>query len=202
MINTYKSNKKNPFLNPIAGAHPADSSIEFFGCLNDIKNDVEVFWMQNGSSRSWRYLSDKNYQICNDALLSDKIAYAYLTENFPSISENRKTELYIYALYGHLDNTPDMIDGILQPSENFRISADCPSFGWSSKWFTLNGKILTRTEIDIIDCINIEMPDKMIASVIDKSHSYLDQLKRNLFVKAGVSCKSGLMRIAVQEKII
>jgi DNA-binding CsgD family transcriptional regulator len=202
MINKNKITEKKPFSTTIAGIHPADDRIEFFGAINPTSKKPEVFWIQNGGTHLWQHLSADNKTTCYNALLKDKPAYSYLTAKYTEASENRKTELFIYTNYGHLDNTPDMIKGVLQPSENFRLTEDCPSYNWDSKWFTLNGQVLTRREIRIIDLLKKEYTNKVIADFLGLSHSYLDQVKRDLCKKVGVVSQSGLLMLAMQEKMI
>lgn len=187
----------------VAGSLPNDHNIEFFGDVCLVTKKQITYWKQRGNTHRWEDLPFPIYQECLNAFLKDIPAIKYLTATFPSCSENRWVELFIFHNYGDQDFTPDVIDGKLQPAENFRTSRDCPSLDWNSKNITTDdGTILTKREIQIIDLISDGDTDKLIASKICLSGSHFNAIKRGIFNKFNVNSKTELMVQAVRQNIV
>lgn len=194
MINNHhKTTTKTPFIK-IAGVAPGDNSIEFIA-----GPEQTVLWMQNGCVHYFKDLPKWRYEICQVQYLSDKIALQQLSKL--SISTERQVEIYIYHNYGDIDATPDMINGTLQPSENFRETKNCPSLEWDSKWITIDGIALTKRDLTIIDCIKEDLPDKAIAAKLGITQSTFDFHKRNLYNKVGVNTKTALLTKALLQHV-
>ena len=179
----------------VAGLDPSDNNIEFIG----VCDTQEVLWMQHGCAHEFKNLPKWAYQICQHQYLNDKIAVRQLTAL--DISPERQVELYIYHLYGDVDATPDIKDGVLQPSENFRHSKNCASLDWETKDITIDGQPLTKRELKIIDLILEDIPDKAIAFEFGIKQSTLDFHKRNLFKNVGVNSKTALIIKALNQHI-
>jgi len=106
-------------------------------------------------------------------------------------------------MYGEVDATPDITNGKLSASENFRDIRNCPSLLWNSKNINIGSHILTPRQLIIIDCILLQnLPDKAIASVLGISHKTLDFHKSNFFKAIGVTNKMELQKVALKHKII
>ncbi|NKI28237.1 response regulator transcription factor [Arenibacter sp. 6A1] len=195
MINNYKSTH---FTNTpqVAGVMPNDCNVEFVG----IRKTKEVIWLQNGQSRYFTDLPFHFYELLRNSYLKDHKAVEFLQ----GVSEDlrRQVELYTYYIYGELDNTPDIVNGELAPSENFRDSQNCPSLLWNSKKITINDHELTPRQLIIIDLIGSDMPDKAIADALGISLKTLDFHKANLFRSVGVSTKTALLKLSLQQHII
>ena len=177
----------------IYGLHPSEDGIEFIGILET----QEVLWIRNGVANYFKDLPKWAYQICQHKYLSNKKAVQQLTEL--DFSPERQVELFIYHSYGALDATPDIKDGELQPSENFRHSKNCPSLEW--KDITIDGTPLTRREIRMIDLMLEDKPDKAIAADFGITQSTLNFHKKNLYKKANVPSKTGLIIKAINQNI-
>jgi DNA-binding CsgD family transcriptional regulator len=195
MINSNKITDFTPS-EQIAGVMPNDSNIEFIG----IRKTKEVLWLQNGSNHYFKDLPTKFYDLLKSAYQADDKAVDYissLTDN-----EQRQVEIYTYYMYGEVDGTPDIANGKLSSSENYRDKQNCPSLNFSSKNLNIDDHILTDRQITIIDLIGKDMPDKAIADELGISTKTLDFHKHNLFKAVGVQTRVSLIKKAIQHKVI
>lgn len=196
MINNNEITNFSPYPQ-IAGVMPNDSSIEFIG----IRKTKQVLWMQNGSNHYFTDLPIEHYTLLRNAYLKDHKAVRFLSGVTDHI--NQQVELYTYYMYGEVDATPDITNGKLSASENFRDIRNCPSLLWNSKNINIGSHILTPRQLIIIDCILLQnLPDKAIASVLGISHKTLDFHKSNFFKAIGVTNKMELQKVALKHKII
>ncbi len=180
----------------VAGVLPSDSNIEFLG----IKENKQVLWLQNGSNHYFDDLPLQYFNLLKEAYKKDAEAQQFLegvTHSF-----RRQLELYTYYMYGALDCTPDIENGVLSPSENFRHSTNCPSLRWRNKNITVNGIELTKKELFITDMYNEDIPDKAIWSSLGISESYFNQIKQKMYSKAGVRTKPSYIKKVIKEQII
>ena len=176
--------------------------VEFFGIL---KNRTTQF-LQAGKVHYFKQLAPKYYVLLLNKMYADRPAIDYFRElelrTGIKISTTRKVELYTYYLYGSLDHKPDIVDGILQPSENFREQLDCPSLSFSGKDMTIDGQRLTLRDLKIIDmsaraCTNFE-----IAMELGIAESSLDTYVRKLFKRTNTNCKLGLVSQSYKNQIL
>lgn len=179
----------------VAGLHSTDTNSEFVG----VPETLEVIWLYQGRNYPWASIPKWVYRLCQKKYLSDPIA----TEQLGSlpISQDRQIELFIYHSYGSIDTKADIIDGELQPSENYRHSKNCPSLEWATKNMTIEGVILNDRELFIIDCYKEDVPDKMIAFQLGITESTLNTHKRNLATKIGAQSKMGVLVKSLKEGI-
>lgn len=196
MINSNKSNALNELLQ-IAGILPNDNSIEFYAGDHKTKS---VLWFQNGTSRYFTDIPLEYYQLLEKAMLNDQKAYQFLSS--ATDIQHKKVELYTYYMYGDLDSTPDIKNGVLSSSENFRDTRDCPSQLWDSKNITIGAHILTPRQLLIIDMIHDDLQDKMIAYSLGITLSTLDSHKRKLYSALGIDNKTALISMAYKYKVI
>lgn len=194
MINNNKITTKTPTAQ-IAGLHPGDSNIEFFG----VHETEQVLWMRNGNVLPFQFLPKWAYRICQEKYLSDKPAIEQL-QKFTQNPE-RQVELYIYHMYGDLDATPDLLNRKLTPSENYRHSKNDPCLEWDYKWITLGKTVLNKRDIKIIDLMLEDKSDKVITAELGVSKSTFDFHKKNLFTKAKVHSSKGLIIAALNHHV-
>lgn len=173
-----------------AGISPADHNIEFVG----VPATKTVLWFQNGNSHQWKHIPETIYDALEELFLTDQQAVAFFGSMYKHEADNvnRLVEIYTYYLYGQLDNTPDVIDGVLQPCENFRENKDCPSLKFNNKYIDIDGVHLSQRDLQILDDIIEGLPDKMIAHRLGIAIGTFDFHKKNLFTKLGVDSKVGL----------
>lgn len=186
----------------IAGILKSDKGIEFFG----IRATKEVFWLQNGASHPFCELKGSAAAAVIEAYEEDGQAKAILNE----IRDNegkllpyaRKVELYVYYCYGEIDATPDLQDGKLSLSENFRHAWNCVSLGFERKKLRLNGHVLKAREIVMIDLFSKDTLDTVVAEELNIAVSTFDQHKREFLQKTGVITKTALMIAATQQNLV
>ncbi|WP_044403373.1 LuxR C-terminal-related transcriptional regulator [Lacinutrix sp. Hel_I_90] len=195
MINTGKFTTLNQTAQ-IAGVMPSDNNIEFIG----VRKTKEVLWLQNGTNHYFSDLPLQYFQLLKSAYLKDHKAIRFLS----SITEclKRQIELYTYYMYGDVDTTPDISEGRLSPSENFRDTKNCPSLLWNSKNINIATHVLTPRQLVIVDLIGKDLPDKAIAATLGISHKTLDFHKCNLYKAVGVNTKTALLKMSIQYKVI
>ena len=197
MINNLsKSNNFQHLEQIVAGVMPNDSNIEFLG----IKKTKQVLWLQNGSNHYFADLPIQYVNLLKNEYLKHHKAIAFLskiTNSFP-----RQLELFTYYMYGALDTTPDIANGQLAPSENFRDNKDCPSLLWDCKNITIDNNILDQRELMITDMFFDDVPNKTIARLIGISESYLDEIIRKMYRKANVQTKPAYLAKAVKQQIV
>ena len=180
-----------------AGLMPNDSTIEFIGN----RRTKQVMWMQNGCNHYFTDIPLEYFLLLKKAYLRDPKAVWFLSSVTPHL--NQQVELYTYYLYGEIDSTPDIKNGKLSASENFRHSRNCPSLLWNSKNINIRSHILTPRQLIIIDSILIQnLPDKAIAAVLGISITTLDFHKAKLLKAVGVTNKMELQKLALKYKVI
>lgn len=176
--------------------------VEFIG----VRKNQSVLFLQGGQVKPFKGLEKEYYQLIHKEYQKDAPAQAYfeeveLLENI-QLSEERKVELYTYFMWGDLDHTPDIIDGILQPSENFRDTLDCPSMDFQNKQFTIDGEPLTKRDLIIIDMSARECLDFEIADRLNIKIQTLDSHKTKLLKKTNCQSKLGLVSKSYRQHII
>ena len=178
------------------------NDVEFFGIL---KNRTTQF-LQAGRVHYFSQLRPKYYVLLLNKMYTDKPAIEYFKQleihTCIKISTTRKVELYTYYLYGSLDHKPDIVDGVLQSSENFRDCPLCPSLSFTGKEMTIDGQRLTLRDLTIIDMSARECTDFEIADKLGICLSTLDFHKRNLFIKTRTQTKLGLVSKSYKNQIL
>lgn len=195
MINTCKTNKKTTSPQ-IAGLFPGDNSIEFVGN----RETKQVLWLQNGSNHYFTDLPAEYYNLLKAEYFKSPEAIKFCAAIHKKV--RNQVELFTYYMYGDLDNTPDILNGVLSASENFRDKRNCPSLVWNKKQLTIDNYILTPRDIVMIDMMAEDFIDAAIADAVNISQSYYDQLKRNLFTYTNTHSKTSLVLKAKDQKVI
>jgi DNA-binding CsgD family transcriptional regulator len=195
MINEHKNTEITP-LPIMAGVMPNDGNIEFIG----IRETKEVLWMCHGSSRRFPDLPQTIFNLLVKAYRNDENAVRFLSGI--NVNEFRKIELYTYYMYGAVDSTPDICNGVLAAAENFRDKKECPSLLWNGKDITIGTHVLSSRQLIIVDAIREDLPNKAISSLLGITLSTLDFHIRNLYQAVGVQTKSALLAKAFQNQII
>lgn len=181
--------------NRVAGTLPTDRDIEFIG----IPSTREVIWFQYGNQHSFKTLPDEIFKLLAERYHSDERAQEDICKM--SYDYDRQIELYTYYVYGDADFSPDVIDGELQPAENYRHQLDCISLRWLTKDITLNGHPLNTREIFICDMLLENYTDKEMAATLNIAMATIDHHKRKLYAKAGVNNKAAFIIKLFNERI-
>lgn len=183
----------------IAGLLKNDSSIEFYG----IPQTMEVQWIQNGHSHSFKDIDKKTFAVLANACNSNKDFRDYIkdreTTTKKTLSPRRRVEIYTYFMFGGLDSRPDMVEGKLQDPENYRHSENCPSLKF--KKIRLNGSPLKIREIRMIDLMLKDFKDEVVAHEMGITRSTLEKHKTALYNKTGTQSKPGLLVAAMRNRV-
>lgn len=179
----------------VAGTLPHDCDIEFIG----IPKTKEVIWFQFGNQHAFSQLPDDIFKKLAEKYHSDPVAVEDITGL--TWDYDRQVEIYTYYVYGDADFTPDVINGVLQPSENYRHQLDCISLKWLTKNITINGEVLNNRELLICDMLLENYTDKVMADELNIALPTLDHHKRNLYKKAGVNNKAAFIIKLFNERI-
>ena len=195
MINNYKSNQISAPLQ-MAGLFPSDNSIEFVGN----RETKRTLWMRGGHVSYFTDLPTVEYNLVKEAYLKMPKAIEFCSYIHKELRD--QVELFVYYMFGDLDATPDIKDGVLADSENFRDKRNCPSLHWEAKQMTIDNYILTPRDLLMIDMMSDDYKDAVIADAINVSHSYFDELKRKLFKVTNTQSKPALLLKAQSQNVI
>lgn len=190
-----KSTIKNEIHQIPAGILIGDKRTEIFGC----RTSKKTFFISNGQTFKFRELEPSKKAQIFEQLLNDDVAYSDLKH----LPHDEAIEEYSFCIYGAADHEADFCEnGKLNKSDNFICSNNCHCLKWKSKSITIDGQALTTREIEIVNLLASDLADKQIASSLSITESTLNTHKQNLFEKAGVKSKSGLITKAINQKII
>lgn len=181
-----------------AGIHPNDSRIEFWAD----RNNREVFFNQNGQTKSFTELPISIVKKLKNQYLKDSVAVTQLSQKFDNVYDQLKA--YAFCLFGAFDSNADFENGSFTESENFlcKSGTKCECLKWRTKNIKINGHTLTLREIELLELIGKGFTDKQIASLLSISKHTLDSHKSNLYKKAAVQSKIELFIAATKQKAI
>ena len=185
----------------IAGLNSNSTDIEFFSCEN-----YTLKFFQGGIQYDFDDIPPDVYANMVKEYRTDKPAQRdleYYKDDEGTLhkrSLKTQVELYNYYMRGGLDGTPDVVDGMLQPCENFREAKDCISLNWQNKHITINEQPLTPREIKMLDSFLEIDKDLVTAEELSITVSTLSTHKKNFFNKVGVQSKGELMVAAVIQQ--
>lgn len=182
-----------------AGVALNDHNIEFVAT-----KQKTVIWLKEGQAHPFGELPKSHLNALLELYLSDEEATKILPRWYPNDARNmlRMVELYTYYMYGQLDSSPDIKNGKLQTCENFRETTDCISLRFKHKYINIGGVHLSPRDLQIIDDIYQDLPDKMIADRLGIAQSTLDFHKRNLFNLIGASTKTDALKISFKHQVV
>lgn len=190
-----KSTTKNQIHQIPAGMLLGDNRTEIFGD----RITKQSFFITNGQTFRFDELaSNKKAQIF-EQLLNDDVAF----EDLKHLPQEEATEKFAFCIYGAADHEADFnSEGKLNKADNFICSNNCNCLKWKSKSINIDGNPLTVREIQIVNLMASDLADKQIASKLKIAKSTLNTHKQNIFEKANVKSKSGLITKAINQKII
>lgn len=190
-----KSTTKNQIHQIPAGLLIGDKRTEIFGD----RKTKKAFFVSDGQSYHFDKLEPAKKAQIFQQLLNDEIAF----EDLKHLSQAEATERFAFCVYGAADHEADFSEnGQLNKADNFICSNNCHCLKWKSKSINIDGNALTSREIEIVSLMASDLADKQIAAKLRIAESTLNTHKQNLFEKAGVKSKSGLITKAINQKII
>ncbi len=176
--------------------------VEFFG----IEQNMTVKFIQGNKIQSWKDLSKENLELIYPYYVSDTPFHEFIedqeTQYNIQLPEDRKMELYVYFMWGALDANPDIKDGVLQLSENYRHIENCPSRKFKHKKFMLGEVELTDRDLTIIDMSAKEYKNLVIADELGIKEKSLEAYCKRFYERTGVHTKIGLVNNAHQNQLI
>lgn len=179
----------------MAGLLPGDHGTELFANLETRK----VYGMRDGKRIAFNDLNPALIIKLLDLFYTDEVAMRDLSH----LDAEAALEEFTFCLYGGADHEADFAaNGTLTPPENFLCGENCKCMRWPSKNITLNGHPLTERQLEVCQRLASDDPDKKIAAELGISLPTLSNHKKEIFGKAGVHSKAGLIMRAVTDKVI
>jgi DNA-binding NarL/FixJ family response regulator len=113
-------------------------------------------------------------------------------------------EQYVKCRYSALDNEPDMIDGVLQPTEYVEcaLRGSCPYEGRLCELLKAAHGTLTHREIEVLRLIPEGLLDKEIGDKLGISPLTVMVYMKNLREKTGYKNKAELVRFAFEKNLL
>lgn len=178
-----------------AGFMVGDLNIELFGDLKTRK----VFMIHNGQNKPFSELPQNIKKLIVDQYIKDDVA----RQDLEHLSTKEAIEQFAFCIYGAADSTPDFSEtGEFVSDDNFMCSNNCKCLKWKTKNITVDGNVLTLRQIQIVQLLATDLPDKIIAHELNITESTLNTHKAKLFEKFNVNSKQGLITKAINQKII
>ncbi|KAA5532779.1 response regulator transcription factor [Paenimyroides baculatum] len=181
--------------NLIAGIIPTDKNIELFA----ERKHRKVFFIQNGQTKPFSQLNDIAKDNLLEMFLNDDIAMRDLGK----LPLSAALEEFVMHCFGAADNQTDIYaDGTIGNVEAVACSPCCMCAKWKSKKVNVNGSYLTARELQVVQFLATDYPDKQIAIFMKISQSTLDTHKTNLMRKMNVQSKAGVITQAIKLNIV
>lgn len=200
MITINKSTTKVINSHLTCGTLLSDKRIEIFAD----KETHKVYFKQYGQTFRFVDLPTKYKELYMFKLFKDDEATKQLHKKYSSLDE--MLEHFAFCLHGDADIHPDIVDGNITEAENFRCKPglECECLKWQSKNITIDGKKLTRYQLELTLALATGKPDKVICLEMANpiTQSTLDTRKRLLYKFANVHCKAEFVAKAINQKVI
>lgn len=181
--------------NLISGIIPSDKKIELFAD----RTFQKVFYIQNGQTKPFSQINQTAKNNLLDLLLNDDVAmrdlgHLHLTEAL---------EVFVLHCFGAVDNQTDIYeDGTVGNVEANACTPCCMCAKWKSKKVNVYGSFLTARELQVVQFIATDYPDKQIAMFLAISESTLNTHKSNLMRKMQVHSKAGVVSKALKLNLL
>ncbi len=175
----------------------ADKNVEFFA------QGEQVFAIMGGQMHPIQTWPDWLAQAIEDDMAKHPEAVEALVDA-DIVGRAEMIEQYVKCRYSVLDNSPDMINGQLQPTEYTTCSlrGTCPYEGRLCDLLKAPHGTLTHREIAVLKLIPEGLLDKEIAERLGISPLTVGVYMRNLREKIGANNKASLVRFALQKRLI
>jgi DNA-binding CsgD family transcriptional regulator len=178
-----------------AGLLKGDTRTELFGC----RDTNRVYAISNGVTLPFSKLLAPMKSMILERLLDDPKAM----EDLKGLTQEEAVEKYAFCVFGAADSEADFCnEGKLGAGDNFICGNNCRCLSWESKSINVDGNRLTPREIEIVQLMSTDMPDKHISESLGISISTLNTHKAHIFEKFSVYSKTGVARKAIEQKIV
>lgn len=187
----------------VAGLNPSlPENIEFIPA----GEGMCVTCLQGGRSYPFKEIAQPIFTDILNKYTNDKGAQRFIKslrkENGMPYSKVEQVEIYVFFMWGGVDGMPDVIAGVLQPSENFITGEDCPSLHFDNKHIEVDGNTINDRDIKIILMAKNDIPNKAIADELHISVRTLEYHLTRLYRKVGAFTRTGLVAAAYHNQII
>lgn len=178
-----------------AGMMSDDKRTEIFGC----RESKKTYFISEGVTSPFEKLNGHKKSLIFEQLLDDDVAL----NDLKHLPQDEALAKFAFCIYGAADHVPDFDEnGNLNESDNFLCSNNCTCIKWKSKNITVDGKPLTKKQIEVVTLLATDLADKQIADKMGITQSTLDSHKTKIFELFGVHGKPGLITKAINQKII
>jgi len=160
------------------------------GMLNDqtefFKLDEKLLYICNGVVDAFENLPSLKLQMIEEEINADKMAKNELERLFPN-QKSKQIEKFASCRFGGLDHTGDLINGKFQESEYVKcpLRGNCKSEGILCKSFSINGQILSNTEIEIWKESATNKTNEVIAEDLNLCLGTFHKIKQAFYDKLG-----------------
>lgn len=177
------------------GLLPGQTGIELFADRTTRK----MHFLQDGKRLAFKDLPREVAAKLFDQMMSDEKAMVDLK----GLPLNEAFEKYCFCVYGAADSNPDVdVNGNLQPSDNFMCGENCTCVKWKTKSISIDGIPITPRQLQVINALNSDDTDVLVAHKLGISKSTLNTTKKMIFEKFNVYSTTALVAKAIQNKII
>lgn len=171
----------------IPGMIPGDMDIEFFSD----KATKKVYFIQNGRTRVIDKLPQAIKSKIYTMLVNDEVAF----QDLQAYKFDQALNEYISCMFGNLNNVPDIINGEVQYAESFTCSPGCRCSKWKSKVTGIAKYGLTEKELEVLEFLIKDKPDKAIAIKLNISPNTVSTHKMSVFKKFNVHSRGELQNM-------
>lgn len=177
------------------GLFPGQTGIELFADRTTRK----MHFLQDGKRLAFKDLPRAVASKLFDKMMSDDKAM----KDLKGLPLNEAFEKYCFCVYGAADSSPDVDEnGNIQASDNFICGDNCTCVKWNTKSISIDGIAITPRQLQIINALNSDDTDLLIADKLGISKSTLNTTKKLIFEKFGVYSTTALVAKAIKNKII
>lgn len=148
-----KFNTKNEIHQIPAGVKIGDMRTEIFGD----RKTKKAFFITNSQTHRFNELGGDLKAQLFQQLLTDDVAFRDLKD----LEVEDAIEKFSFCIYGAADHVADFTEeGKLNKADNFLCSTNCKCLKWKSKSINIDGNPLTTREIQIVNLMASDLPDK------------------------------------------
>lgn len=174
-----------------------DKGVEFWEDL-----ETRILWCSHDQRQyRWPDFPKNVIDIVKQDMLSNPEALIQLAK-WPNLRADDRIYRYILCMFGGLDKTPDIdIHGKVHHSEYYEcgLRGSCQFEGKLCCSIKVANGFLTRSEIEVLKYIRL--PDKQIASILNRSPETISSHMQKIRHKTGEADKVNLAIFAIEKGI-
>ena len=175
-----------------------DNSVEFFTHQNQLK------FIKSGQIASFTDLPFATIEILREEIDKSIEVKTALHDLHPT-SEMKRIEQFAICRFGGIDKEGDIVDGKLQDGEFWAcpMHGNCPHEGVLCKLPLINGKRLSKQDVQLIKLLSTDKTNEVIAEESEIPLGTFHLAKKFLYKKLGnIQTKQELAILAMVHNII